>query len=128
MRLCDWSNPRRFRAGFIFSMQRQAGDETNPHRSRRSQRRPEAWRRCFAELSLDDVDPGSEGQNIDLLALDEAMKKLEEQSPRQHQVVMLRFFAGLKDAEIAEMLGVADKTVRRDWATARVWLYSEMSK
>jgi RNA polymerase sigma factor (sigma-70 family) len=79
-------------------------------------------------LSLDDVDPGGEGQNIDLLALDEAMKKLEQQSPRQHQVVMLRFFAGLKDAEIAEMLGVADKTVRRDWATARVWLYSEMSK
>lgn len=80
------------------------------------------------ELSLDDVDPGDSGQNIDLIALDEAMKKLEEQSPRQHQVVMLRFFAGLKDAEIAEMLGVADKTVRRDWATARVWLYSEMNK
>jgi DNA-directed RNA polymerase specialized sigma24 family protein len=43
-------------------------------------------------------------------------------------VVNLRFFAGLKDAEIAEMLEVTEKTVRRDWASARLWLYDQMRK
>lgn len=83
---------------------------------------------AFRELSLDDIDPEAQGQAVDILALDEALSKLAERSPRQAQVVNLRFFAGLKDAEIAEMLGVADKTVRRDWATARLWLYDQMGK
>jgi RNA polymerase sigma factor (TIGR02999 family) len=80
------------------------------------------------ELSLDDVDPAGDGPSVDVLALDEALTRLAARSPRQAQVVNLRFFAGLKDAEIAELLGVAEKTVRRDWATARLWLYGEMSK
>jgi DNA-directed RNA polymerase specialized sigma24 family protein len=41
---------------------------------------------------------------------------------------MLRFFGGLSDGEIAEMLDVSEKTVRRDWATAKLWLAAEMSK
>ena len=81
------------------------------------------------EVNLDDVDPaGDDGKEVDLLALDEALTKLAEQSSRQAQVVNLRFFAGLKDAEIAELLGVAEKTVRRDWATARLWLYDQMKQ
>ncbi|MBC8108344.1 MAG: sigma-70 family RNA polymerase sigma factor [Anaerolineae bacterium] len=89
-----------------------------------------------AEVSLDDVDVeglapadssgGSRG--VDILALDEAMKELQSRSPRQHQVVMLRFFAGLKDAEIAAMLDMSEKTVRRDWVSARLWLHGEISK
>ena len=80
------------------------------------------------EVSLDDVDVAGDGPSVDVLALDDALEKLAERSPRQAQVVNLRFFAGLKDAEIAELLGVTDKTVRRDWQTARLWLYAEMSK
>ena len=79
-------------------------------------------------LSLSDVDPAGELPDTDVLALDEALKTLETRSPRQHQVVMLRFFGGLKDAEIAEMLSISDKTVRRDWATAKIWLAAEMEK
>ncbi len=71
------------------------------------------------ELSLDDVDPAQEA-SIDILALDEAMKSLEARSARQHQVVMLRYFGGMKDAEIAQMLNVTEKTIRRDWATAKL--------
>lgn len=78
-------------------------------------------------LSLDDVDSAHES-SIDILALDEALKSLEQRSARQHQVVMLPYFGGMKDAEIAQMLGVTEKTVRRDWATAKVWLRAEMSK
>jgi RNA polymerase sigma factor (TIGR02999 family) len=82
----------------------------------------------FQEVSLDDLDPATkDAQDVDVLALDEALKKLAERSPRQAEVVNLRFFAGLKDAEIAELLGVAEKTIQRDWATARLWLYDQMS-
>jgi RNA polymerase sigma factor (TIGR02999 family) len=80
-------------------------------------------------MSLDDVDPaGDDGPEVDLFALDEALKRLEQKSARQAQVVNLRFFAGLTDGEIAELLQVSDKTVRRDWQTARLWLYDELSK
>lgn len=80
------------------------------------------------EVSLDDVDVAGAGPSVDILALDDALTRLSERSPRQAQVVNLRFFAGLKDAEIAQMLDVTEKTVRRDWATARLWLYGEMCK
>ncbi len=56
-----------------------------------------------------------------LLDLDRAMERLVE---RQRRVVELRFFAGLEEREIAEMLGVTERTVRRDWVKARAWLYA----
>lgn len=65
---------------------------------------------------------------LDWIALDEAMKQLEAASPRQHQVVMLRFFAGRTEAEIAQMLQVSEPTVRRDWATARLWLFRALNQ
>jgi RNA polymerase sigma factor (TIGR02999 family) len=77
-----------------------------------------------ARINLEDVDvpePGS-SDPMDWSVLDEALKELEQQSPRQHQVVMLRFFSGRTEAEIAQMLDISEATVRRDWATARVWL------
>jgi len=64
---------------------------------------------------------------IDWLALDEALDALRERDPRRHQVVMLRFFAGLGEAEVAELLGVDVRTVRRDWATAKLWLCAHLS-
>lgn len=79
-------------------------------------------------VNLDDVDVAGDTPSVDILSLDEALTRLAERSPRQAQVVHLRFFAGLKDAEIAELLDVTEKTVRRDWATARLWLYGEMNK
>ena len=79
-------------------------------------------------VDLDDVNISvAESRNTDWLALDEALKELEKAAPRQARVVMLRFFAGQGDAKIAELLGVSEPTVRRDWAAARVWLYRQMS-
>ena len=63
----------------------------------------------------------------DLVALDEALTRLAEFSPRQAQIVELRYFAGLTDEQIAEAIDVSSRTVRRDWAVARAWLYRELS-
>jgi RNA polymerase sigma factor (TIGR02999 family) len=84
--------------------------------------------RKLARVELDEANlpPGKSVDQLDLLALDEALKKLEEIAPRRAQVVSLKYFAGLTDAEIAKLLGVSESPVRRDWATARAWLYQRM--
>ncbi len=68
------------------------------------------------ELDLEQTDL------LRLLAIDAAMGELEERSPRIAQVVEMRFFAGYSNAEIAEVLGVNEKTVRRDWLLAKALL------
>ncbi len=62
----------------------------------------------------------------DMLALDEALQHLEREDSRAHQVVMLRFFAGLNIAETAEMLGMSVPTIERSWRYARAWLHAEL--
>ena len=62
-----------------------------------------------------------------LLALDEALRRLDTLSPRLRQVVECRFFAGLTEDETAVVLGVTTRTVQRDWARARAWLYQELA-
>lgn len=62
----------------------------------------------------------------DLLALDDALDRLGAMDPRLLQVVERRFFGGLTEEEIAETLGVTTRTVQRDWARARAWLYKEL--
>lgn len=59
----------------------------------------------------------------ELIALDQALEHLD---PRQRQVVEFRFFAGMEEKEIADVLGVSDRTVRREWVKARAWLYRAM--
>ncbi len=66
------------------------------------------------------------GRLDDVLAIDEALARLEQWDARQCRVVELRFFAGLTEAEIAELLGVAERTVKRDWSMARAWLHAEL--
>lgn len=63
---------------------------------------------------------------VDVVALDEALQRLGAVDPQQCRVVELRFFAGLSVEETAEALGVSPATVKRDWATARLWLYHEL--
>lgn len=63
----------------------------------------------------------------ELLALDEALTRLEELSPRQVQVVECRFFAGLEVEETAEALDVSPATVMRDWRRGKAWLYRELA-
>jgi RNA polymerase sigma factor (TIGR02999 family) len=62
----------------------------------------------------------------ELLALDDALERLGALDPRLRQVVECRFFGGLTEPETAQALGVTTRTVQRDWARARAWLYSEL--
>jgi len=70
----------------------------------------------------DDQDPGS------ILALDRAIDRLAERDERAARIVLLRFYAGLSVEEAAETLGITKRTVLRDWAFARAWLYGELSR
>jgi RNA polymerase sigma factor (TIGR02999 family) len=63
---------------------------------------------------------------VDIVALDEALARLAAVDPQQSRVVELRFFAGLSVDETAEALGISPATVKRDWATAKLWLYNEL--
>ena len=64
----------------------------------------------------------------DMLALDEALQQLEQEDERAYRLVMLRFFAGLTEKQAAEVLGVTDRTVRRDWLFARTKLYKMLNE
>lgn len=63
---------------------------------------------------------------VDLLALNEALSRLESMDERQCRVVELRFFGGLSVEETAAVLGVASRTVELDWRMARAWLYTQL--
>ena len=70
----------------------------------------------------------TEAQSDELLALDEALERLAELDARQSRIVELRFFGGLTVEETAEALGVAPRTVKRDWSVARAWLHRAVKK
>lgn len=63
----------------------------------------------------------------EILAVDAAIRRLEEQDGRMARIVRLLFFAGLDTRETAAVLGLSDRTVRREWALARAWLHRELS-
>ncbi|HEX8263907.1 MAG TPA: sigma-70 family RNA polymerase sigma factor [Pyrinomonadaceae bacterium] len=65
--------------------------------------------------------------DVDLLALDEALKRLAEMDEQQSNIVVLRFFSGLNIEETAEVLNVSPATVKRDWSMAKAWLYHELN-
>jgi RNA polymerase sigma-70 factor (ECF subfamily) len=70
--------------------------------------------------------PKREADQIDVLALNEALSALAVLDPRQAEIVEMRFFAGLTVEEIAEVLAISPATVKRDWSTAKMWLKREM--
>lgn len=81
-------------------------------------------------LSLNDAGVFEQGKSrdIDLVALDDALRRLAKMDARKAQVVELRFFGGLNFEETGEVLKVSGITVQRDWSTARLWLHREMSR
>ena len=75
----------------------------------------------------DDLRPQHQNET-DVVALNEALERLSDLSPRQSQIVELRYFGGLTEEQIAETLDISIRTVRRDWSLARVWLYRELKQ
>jgi RNA polymerase sigma factor (TIGR02999 family) len=81
----------------------------------------------FERRELDEFQITWEGNEDRLLAVTEVLEKLKAEHPRKAEVVRLRFFAGLKNAEIAEALGVSPSTAKNDWVFARAWLGAELN-
>lgn len=80
-------------------------------------------------VPLEDVEAFlSDEESDEILALEDALVRLAQASPRGARVVELRFFAGLEMEEIAALLEVSSKTVQRDWAAARAWIRKEVSR
>jgi RNA polymerase sigma factor (TIGR02999 family) len=79
-------------------------------------------------VSLENVDHSAAAPRIDLIALDEALQRLERLDPQQSRIVEMRYFSGLTIEEIAEAIGVSPATVKRDWSVARAWLRRELSR
>jgi len=80
------------------------------------------------QLSLDDVVLLSPDRPDRMLALDECLTRLERLDGRQARIVELRYFGGLAVEEAAEILGVSSTTIRREWTSAKAWLYGELKE
>jgi len=114
----DWRNQKHFVGVAAAMMRRVLVDHARGHnRNKRS---------GGVKLSLAEADGCAEGEAKDLVALDEALKKLARSHPQKSRAVELRFFGGLSIQETAHVLGVSDSTVERDWKFARAWLAREI--
>lgn len=115
----QWKSRRHFFAAAAEAMRRILID--NARRKRRPKLGGDRKRVAFDEACSLTEDRADE-----LLALDEALEKLEQESPEKAELVKLRYFAGLSHQEAAQALGISRATADRHWAYARVFLYSAM--
>src|SRR5688572_29304483 len=79
------------------------------------------------QVTLGEAEALDAGRAAELVALDEALRELEEFDPQKGRIVELRYFAGLGIEEAAEVLGISPTTVRREWRRAKAWLYRSMA-
>lgn len=79
-------------------------------------------------ITLQDELAATEQRDVNLLALDDALSKLETIDPEKSKLVELRFFSGLTVPETAEVMSISPRTVDRQWQTAKAWLYREIAR
>lgn len=115
-----WQNRAHFFAVSAQVMRRILVDYARTHRA---EKRGGNWDKLAFEEAL---APSAE-RRVDLVALDDALKDLLELDPRQSQIVELRFFGGLSIEELAEVLQVSPRTVKREWRIAKAWLRRAMT-
>jgi RNA polymerase sigma factor (TIGR02999 family) len=119
----QWQNRRHFFAAAAEAMRRILIERARRHQSLKRGG-------GLGRVSLDDMtDPDFDVENADeLLAVNEALIVLEDQEPRKAQLVKLRYFAGMTLEEAAEALDISLATAKRDWTSARVWLYRRLEE
>lgn len=126
MRLAQAANPNWNGRAHFFAVAAKAMRQIlmNHARAQNAAKRGGNWQR----MSLDEaVTPPGMSQDLDLLALDDALTELATLAPRQAQVVELRFFAGMSIRETAAALGLGTTTVEDDWTAARTWLGRQLA-
>lgn len=117
----SWDNRRHFFAAAAEAMRRILIEIA---RHKRTQKQGGACQR----IDLENLNPAVDGPSEDLIALDEALHKLEEKDQRKADLVKLRYFAGLTGVQAARALGISRATADEYWAYARAWLRVEIAK
>jgi RNA polymerase sigma factor (TIGR02999 family) len=84
--------------------------------------------RNLVRVSLAEAREISEQRSAEVIALDEALKRLAALDPRKGQVVELRYFGGLSEEEVTEVVGLSRRTVQREWRKAKAWLHRELEE
>jgi RNA polymerase sigma factor (TIGR02999 family) len=116
-----WDNRGHFFAAAAEAMRRILIDRARHKNSRKAG----GGRR---RVDLDEIELTLDEPDLELLALDDALRELERKYPRKAEVVKLRFFAGLTTAQAAAALGISTSTAENDWAYARSWLRLRMGE
>ncbi len=122
--LLRWENRHQFFAFAAMLMRRLLVDHA---RAKRAKRRGGDVQVLHLEEVVGEPD-GIWQTQIDLIALDQAFTKLETLDPRQLKIVEMRFFLGLSTKEIAEALDRSERTIKREWSSARLWLLRELGQ
>lgn len=117
--LISWNGRRHFYCTAARSMRDVLVDEA---RRKRSLKRGGA----LQTVTLDEAVARTGLDPVLLVALDRTLEKLETEHPDEHQIVMLRYFAGLGVAEIADVLNLSPRTVHRKWRFSKAWLSKEL--
>ena len=117
----QWDSRGHFFAAAAEAMRRILVDSA---RRRHAQKRG----RDYQRIEVSELAQRSTDDPVDLLALDEALGKLEERNPQQAKIVKLRFFAGCTLEETARITGVSRATAQRQWAYARAWLFGQLKQ
>jgi RNA polymerase sigma-70 factor (ECF subfamily) len=115
----QWQNRAHFFAVSAQLMRRILVDHARRHNLKRGGGVP--------HVELDEAAVVGSADEMDLVALDDAMNALARIDPRKVRVVEMRFFGGLSVEETAEVLKISTVTVKRDWRAARTWLYRELT-
>ena len=113
---CSWENRAHFFGAAAEAMRRILVESARRKGRLKRGNRPE--RVVIDEIDIADATPGEE-----VVLIDEALKELETLDAERARVVVLRFFGGLNNDEVAENLGIGKRTVERHWAFAKVWLF-----
>jgi RNA polymerase sigma factor (TIGR02999 family) len=124
LRLVGDGHPRWQGRGHFFAAAAEAMRRILVENARRKQRLRHGGGQ--QRVALEEIDSVAQADADKLLQVDEALQDLAREDPVEAEVVKLRFFGGLKNEEVAEVIGVSSKTVQRYWTHAKSWLYQRI--